>query len=508
MRDENKSKEQLLEEVKALRERVTALEMSEKGLKQHALLEKVEKRNKALLDFSPVCHKIIDLDSNLQFMNVMGFRMLKLEVTDEVFGKPYPFDFFPEAHRQNLIDCLRQVKETGERVVLEGKACDSEGNAVWLYHNFIPVAGEDGELDFITVVSSDITDQKKSEEALRISEEKYRRLAENSPAVVYQFKLSHDGVFSFPYVSNMILEVTGIRSQDLMKDAWLLLNKIHPDDEASFQKSILSSAEFLAPWCEKARFKVNEDYVWMEGFSTPERLENGDVIWDGLFFNITERIEVDQQIKASLEEKETLLHEIHHRVKNNMQVIASLLKLQLNRKKKQDVDGILKENIGRVYAMAEIHENLHRSDKLTEINFRPYVQKLTQMLSQTYSVDSKKVAFQVDTPELKLSIDKANPVGLVLNEMISNSLKYAFSDGQKGTISIKSRMLDGDIIELVVADDGVGIAEGIDWEKLDTLGLNLIQNLVRNQLNGSIDLDTTNGTKFTIKFNIKSNYKS
>ena len=191
-----------------------------------------------------------------------------------------------------------------------------------------------------------------------------------------------------------------------------------------------------------------------------------------------------------------------------IEFITQSLQKTIESGEEQDVDGILKENIGRVYAMAEIHENLHRSDKLTEINFRPYVQKLTQMLSQTYSVDSKKVAFQVDTPELKLSIDKANPVGLVLNEMISNSLKYAFSDGQKGTISIKSRMLDGDIIELVVADDGVGIAEGIDWEKLDTLGLNLIQNLVRNQLNGSIDLDTTNGTKFTIKFNIKSNYKS
>ena len=191
-----------------------------------------------------------------------------------------------------------------------------------------------------------------------------------------------------------------------------------------------------------------------------------------------------------------------------MQIIASLLKLQLNGDKKRDVDNILKENIGRVYSMAQIHENLHRSDKLSEIDFKPYVQKLTQMLSQTYSADPRKVNFQVDTPELKLNIDKANPVGLVLNELISNSLKYAFPDGQQGTISIKSRMIDGGVIELIITDDGVGIPEGIDWESIDTLGLNLVQNLVRNQLNGSIDHDTTNGTKFIIKFNSESNYKS
>ncbi|MBU3914938.1 PAS domain S-box protein, partial [bacterium] len=223
--------------------------------------------------------------------------------------------------------------------------------------------------------------------------------------------------------------------------------------------------------------------------------------------NITERKLSEKLLQASLKEKQTLLDEIHHRVKNNMNVIASLLKLQLNKKDKKDVDEILKENIGRVYSMAAIHESLHQSEKLSDIDFKAYLHKLSQMLIQTYSVDPGKVAFQLDTPELNLAIDIANPLGLVLNELISNSLKYAFPDEQKGTINIQSSLIDEETIGLIVADDGIGMPDGFDWRKSDSLGLKLVQNLVENQLGGSIELDNKNGTKFTINFNLESNYK-
>jgi two-component sensor histidine kinase len=214
----------------------------------------------------------------------------------------------------------------------------------------------------------------------------------------------------------------------------------------------------------------------------------------------------EANLNSSLKEKETLLHEIHHRVKNNMQIIASLLKLQLNRKDNQNVDSILKENMGRVYAMAAIHESVHQSEKLSEIDFKAYLNKLSQMLSQTYSVDLGKVAFQIDTPELSLAIDNANPLGLVLNELITNSLKYAFPDDRNGKISIKVD-ITGNSCELCVEDDGIGMPEPLDWNKIDTLGLKLVRNLVENQLGGSIDLDNSSGTTFTIKFNLESNYK-
>ena len=222
----------------------------------------------------------------------------------------------------------------------------------------------------------------------------------------------------------------------------------------------------------------------------------------------TKKLQLNEAlIKASLKEKETLLHEIHHRVKNNMTVIVSLLKLQLNKKDKKDVDEVLKENIGRVYSMAAIYESLHQSENLSEIDFKAYLNKMSQMLFQTYSIYPSKVTFQIGMPDLKFAIDLANPFGLVLNELISNSLKYAFPDCQKGSISINSSFIDSKTLELIVADDGIGLPDGFDWRKSDSLGLKLVQDLVENQLGGSIDLDSTNGTKFTIIINLKSNYK-
>lgn len=210
-------------------------------------------------------------------------------------------------------------------------------------------------------------------------------------------------------------------------------------------------------------------------------------------------------LSSSLKEKETLLQEIHHRVKNNMQIIASLLSLQLNRTEKKDVDSILKENMGRVYAMAGIHESLYQSERLTDIDFRAYLQQLTQMLSQTYSTDSGKVAFQIDCPGLTLKIDKANPIGLVLNELISNSLKYAFPDQTKGTVTIKSRFQEGDIVELIIADDGVGLPDGFDWKTASTLGLRIVKDIVERQLDGSIVCESQNGTVFIIRIKLEAN---
>ncbi|NQU63174.1 MAG: CHASE domain-containing protein, partial [SAR324 cluster bacterium] len=219
--------------------------------------------------------------------------------------------------------------------------------------------------------------------------------------------------------------------------------------------------------------------------------------------DITERKQAEDQIKASLKEKGTLIDEIHHRVKNNMAIIASLLKMQANSIENEQVKEVLKESQNRVYAMSAIQETLHGSENLSEIDLKTYLSKVASSIFETYSVTQDKVKLNTDIEEIAISIDQANPVGLVVNELISNSLKYAFPDERKGEISVTLKKLDKEL-ELIVMDDGIGIPEGLDWKNSKSLGLKLVRTLVENQLDGSIVMECKNGTKFIIKFNLKT----
>jgi two-component sensor histidine kinase len=217
--------------------------------------------------------------------------------------------------------------------------------------------------------------------------------------------------------------------------------------------------------------------------------------------DITEQKQAEGQIIASLKEKETLLHEIHHRVKNNMQVINSLLKLQSNNIEDAKTKEILKDSQSRVYAMSAVHETLHGSEKLSEINLQSYLSKIITSIFQTYSTDSRKINLNSDIDNSPISLNQAYPLGLIINELMSNSLKYAFPKEREGEVSVSLKKVDKEL-ELIVMDDGIGIPDKMDWKNSKSLGLKLVRTLVENQLDGSIDMESNKGTKFTIKFNV------
>ncbi len=219
--------------------------------------------------------------------------------------------------------------------------------------------------------------------------------------------------------------------------------------------------------------------------------------------DITERKQAEEQLKASLKEKNTLIDEIHHRVKNNMNIISSLLKLQSNNVEDDRTKSILKDSQNRIFAMSAIHETIHGSEKLSEINLKSYISKITTSVFQSSLIDPKKVKLNTDIGEIPISINQASPIGLIINELISNSLKYAFSDERKGEINVSMKKQKKEL-ELTVMDDGVGMPKDLDWKNSSTLGLKLVRTLVENQLDGSIDMQNKNGTKFTIKFNIET----
>jgi PAS domain S-box-containing protein len=219
------------------------------------------------------------------------------------------------------------------------------------------------------------------------------------------------------------------------------------------------------------------------------------------FVDISDRKKYEKKLVASISEKETLLKEIHHRVKNNMQVIVSLLNLQSIQIKDQRIRAKFKESQERIYSMALVHEMLYGSENLSSINFREYIRNLAHNLYQSYGADPERIKFELDAEDIALSIDDAIPCGLILQELISNTLKYAFPEGRKikGKIHIRFRRSAGRI-ELSVADNGVGLPVNEDYKKTKSLGLNLVSLLGRDQLAGSFQLERRKGTKFTLRF--------
>ncbi len=219
--------------------------------------------------------------------------------------------------------------------------------------------------------------------------------------------------------------------------------------------------------------------------------------------DITEWKRAEEKINASLKEKEVLLREIHHRVKNNLQIISSLLNLQSGYIQDQRALDLFKECQTRVRSMSLIHERLYQSESLSNIKFSEYVKILIDDLFHSYGVDTNNVSYSLDVIDQPIKIDTAIPCGLIVNELISNSLKYAFP-GQhllkkKGKINIKLAQEDAGKFILEIADNGIGLPKGFDLRKAETLGLQLVATLVE-QLDGKIEIKGNKGAVFTIRF--------
>jgi PAS domain S-box-containing protein len=202
----------------------------------------------------------------------------------------------------------------------------------------------------------------------------------------------------------------------------------------------------------------------------------------------------DKQIRDSLREKEVLLKEIHHRVKNNLQIISSLLELQSIQIQNEETKTLFKESQSRVKSMALVHERIYRSDDLSSINYKDYIAELANFLFYTYNKPG--VNYMLDADDVRMSIDNAIPCGIIINELISNALKHAFPDDKSGQVKISLKKIKKNII-LTIADDGVGIKPGLDFKKSKSLGLELINALVL-QLNAQISVVSEKGTAFTI----------
>lgn len=351
----------------------------------------------------------------------------------------------------------------------------------------------------IELLNKEVERRQIIAEALRNSQQQYYDTLEASVAGVY---IIEDGIFT--YVNNSLAEMMRATTGDLKgKDP---LDFIIDDDRALVSENMkrrLNGIE-IPPYtirCRRTDGTIYYGEVWAKTATWQNK-----AVMVGTITDVTslkrkdERLMLqDQQLQKSLEEKETLLREIYHRTKNNMLVIISMLDLQLQDIDDEKIKTIFLETEHRIRAMALVHEKLYQSQNLSEIDLGSYLQEIIESLIAHMVLDDS-VLLQADTEPMAINIDYAVPLGLVINEIVTNSLKHAFADNKPGVIYLTLKKgLDGEI-ELMVGDNGIGLPEQLSIETTTSFGLQIISNLVVMQLNGEIAVDRNNGTQYLISF--------
>ena len=341
-------------------------------------------------------------------------------------------------------------------------------------------------------IFEDISNRKKAEELIIKSEKKYRELADLLPQTVFETDVNADLTFMNIYA----FEMFGYSQEDIENGLNIL--ELIVEEERSLSrdkiKDVLSGQvsgdEYTAQRSDKSIFPI---ILYSNPIIHNKILEG----FRGIIIDISDLKNAEDKIVASLKEKEVLIQEINHRVKNNMQIISSLLSLQANHTSSDEAAEILKESRGRVKSMAMIHEKLYHSSNLSRLNMAEYLNNLVSDILRSYSSVSSKLSSNVDVDDIYLNINTALPMGLMVNELVSNSIKHAFLEGE-GNISIKLEY-DGEKYILTVSDNGIGLPEDVDPFESSSLGLKLVNSL-SIQIEGDLSVLRDDETTFILKF--------
>lgn len=431
-----------------------------------------------------------DLDGLLRFVSPSYCEILG-RIEEELLGK----SFIPLLHEEDrhktdkAIDLLYKPPYTS---YIEQRVQTKNGWR-WIAWAYKSIVDDNNKVTGFVGVGRDIHDQKMAQEALKESESKYRSIFENTGAMTMIFDENMDISLvnsEFEKFSGYLKkEIQGLKNvsdfvvrEDLSRiKGYHRLQRINPD-------AIPKNYEVQL---------VNRKGEVKEFFATFDMIpgtRKGIIS----FMDITDRKVAENKIKKSLREKEILLREIHHRVKNNLQIISTLLELQCDQIKDEEVMELYRESENRIQSIALIHENLYQSDDLASIQIDEYINNLLNDLMNSYGIESS-VNLNIDVDKITLGIETAIPCGLIINELVSNSLKYAFPNGTSGNIYLSLKEKDDGTFKLLISDDGSAFPSDFEEKKNRTLGLQLVNNLVK-QLDGDLDF---NKEKKEFKINFK-----
>jgi PAS domain S-box-containing protein len=354
----------------------------------------------------------------------------------------------------------------------------------------------DGKVVGLMGVIRDVTEQKKRQDELRESEERFRVIY--NQAFIGIARIAKTGRFIL--VNKRVTSILGYSPEELNKK--LFFELLHPDD----LHTVLAKWDLLSTG-QIDNFEAEQRYIHKTGaelyvkvsVSLVRDSKGNPQYFIASYEDITERKAAEMQIQDSLKEKEILIKEIHHRVKNNMQVISSILNLQTLYIDDERTIEMLKESQNRIKSMSYIHESLYQSRNLSHFNFTDYIRNLVSNLGQSYNLFKESVEIYYELDQVSLGLDTAIPLGLVINELVTNSFKYAFVETGTGKLEVILKSLGNGNYSLVIADNGKGFPPQIDFRATESLGLQLVTTLVQ-QIQGKIELDNQKGAIFTILF--------
>lgn len=301
------------------------------------------------------------------------------------------------------------------------------------------------------------------------------------------------------YINSRCEEIIGHTVEESVGNGWLSF--VHPEDRDRILSPWIEDAKAGQPHTDQFRVITSKGEIrWLHARTAPMFSAQGELVGHtGTIEDITSQKFVEDQMKASLQEKEALLKEIHHRVKNNLQIISSLIYLQAQRIDDPKVRQIFEDSQSRISSMALVHDSLYRSQDFACVNLSEYVQTLTSRLFHTYRIHPEAVNLVLEVaPEVVVSLEKAIPCGLILNELMTNALKHGFIGKETGEVTVSLTSHHSQVF-LTVENDGQHLPESFELQKISSMGLRLVNALV-SQLNGQVTVEKNQKTRFKVMF--------
>ena len=340
--------------------------------------------------------------------------------------------------------------------------------------------------------------RREADAALEKSSRFFSTLARVGPVGIFRT----DAQGGCVYVSERWCEIAGMTPDQALDRGWA--QAIHPDDRERVVEAWYASARDQQKFAMEYRVqKPNGETLWVEGQAAVERDVAGAVVgYVGAITDITERKQAEQKLRDSLAEKEVLMREIHHRVKNNLQMMSALLELQSGYVKDEKVLGYFKASQQRIQSMAMIHEQLYRNNDLAQIDFADFLRSLMGNLRGQFRGRCSQVNVRINAQACSLLVDVAIPCGLVVNELVSNAFKHAYPEGRAGELRISLQCSDDGKVALEVADDGVGLPPGLDLRRGKSFGLRVITLMVEEQLHGKLRVESDHGTRVVCEIGV------
>lgn len=404
----------------------------------------------------------------------------------QLIGKS-DFDYFAEDHARQAYEDEQSIIRTGQRVIKEEKETRAGFPAIWVLTEKMPLYDNNANVIGTFGISRDITERKNMEERLRESEIKYSNYVEKASDGI--FIIDDNG--SYIEVNNAACLITGYSRDELLRMHISDLVKIDSTESGLNEFRELQSKGKTSAH-KRFRHKNGTTRWWaMDAVRLSER-RNIAIVKD-----ITDQKMREEEILSLLRQKEILIKEVHHRIKNNMNTICSLLSLQTSTMTDSIAIRALEDAVSRVKSMMVLYDNLYNSDNSTDVPLNEYLPNLVDQIMENFP-NSSMISTRLDIGAITLDSRKMHPVGLIVNEILTNIMKYAFKGRERGSIMIHAA-LSGDRVLIAVQDDGNGIPEGIDFRNSPGFGLMLVSNLT-DQLKGNIRIERGNGTRIILDF--------